>query len=136
MSEPKCTITKKNDVWLILDKEKDYKPIRKVGKVNLKKRTFLTERYPKHIMRANNGVGIAHVVLKKLKESNEIDFVAVQYHDNLKDRLLRTTINYYLSNAQYMKFSANDLELQCFLPIEQFGLRLAKKWEKDSKTKL
>lgn len=139
MSEPKCTITKKNDVWLILDKEKDYKPIRKVGKVNLKKRTFITERYPKHIMRANNGVGIAHVVLKKLKESNEIDFVAVQYHDNLdnlKDRLLKTTIDYYLNNSQYMKFSANDLELQCFLPIEQFGLRQAKKWEKVRKTKL
>jgi hypothetical protein len=130
MSEAKCTITKKNDVWLILDKEKDYKPIRKIGKINPQKRTFKTEKYPKHVMRCNNALGIAHVVLKKLKESNEIDFVEIKYHDKLKDRILKTTIDYYLSNCEFMKFERNSLELQCFLPIDLFGLRIAKKWEK------
>lgn len=128
--EPKCTITRKNDVWLILDKSKEFKPVRKIGKINPKKRTFITERYQRHVMKVNNAIGIAHVVLKKLKESNEIDFVAIHFHDKLKDRLLKTTVDYYLNNAEFLKFEKNSLELQCFLPIEKFGLREAKKWEK------
>lgn len=129
MSDPKCKISSKNEVWLILDADKEYKRVRKIGKVNPAKRTFITKKSQRDILRINNSIGIGHVALKTLKDSEAIDFIAVEFKQGLKERLLKTTLEYYLSNCEYLKLG-NNLELQCFLPVEKFGLRTAKAWKK------
>lgn len=122
------TSSNTTEITLDLPPGKSYKGKgRRIGTIYHDKRTFFTVRdIAKHVFRKNNGLGVNYDVLKD--PFNYFDIVAI----NLSGQILTTTKQYFIHNGLFMNFTKNKLEKQVFLPIEKFGLQLAKQWEKEN----
>lgn len=88
--------------------------------------SFITQRKPKHIFRnyggAEGSLGINHTLLV----AEDIPFERIVI--NLEKRQFETSRLYFLTHGKCFKF--NSFELQCFLPISEFGLRKSELYEK------
>ncbi len=89
--------------------------------------TFLTQRKPKHIFHKYGGedgsLGINHTLLTD--ESIPFKWIVIE----LEGHKLLTSRLYFLTHGKNFKFGGQGFELQCFLPIAEFGLNKAREFE-------
>jgi len=87
--------------------------------------TFLTKRKPEHLFHKTNSLGINHSLL--IDESIPFKWVVIDYdgHKLVTSRL------YMFTHAKCFKFGSQGFELQCFLPLTEFGLNKARAFESD-----
>jgi hypothetical protein len=83
--------------------------------------TLLINRKEKHLHRKTNSLGINHQLLTD--ESIPFMWIVINYagHKLVTSRL------YFLTHGSCYKFG--DWDLQCFLPLSEFGLKKAKEFE-------
>ena len=97
---------------------------RYIGKVDIASEgTLLTNRKEKHIFRKTNSLGINHSLL--VDESIPFNWIVIDF----EGRKLVTTRLYFLSFGKCFRFGNKGFELQCFLPLELFGLQKAREFE-------
>ncbi len=85
--------------------------------------TFITNRRPKHLFKKTNSVGINHKLL--IDESIPFRWIVIDY-DGQK---LVTSRLYMLTHGKCFKFGSQGYELQCFLPLPEFGLNRAREFD-------
>ncbi|MHB8578979.1 MAG: hypothetical protein ACYDA4_03850 [Ignavibacteriaceae bacterium] len=89
--------------------------------------TLLTNRKPKHIFHKYGGeqgsVGINHSLLT----DGTIFFKWLVI--DFSGRKLVTSRPYMLTHGKCFKFGSQGWDLQCFLPLEEFGLNKAREFE-------
>ncbi|MBI1931580.1 MAG: hypothetical protein HYS24_03510 [Ignavibacteriales bacterium] len=96
---------------------------RYVGNIDISgEGTFQSSRKENHVYRKTNSLGIAYAVLND--ERLEYRWIVL----NFMGRALVTTRNYFQKNCHIRHY--NNYELQCFLPIEKFGRRIAEEFDK------
>lgn len=97
-----------------------------IGKLNVSDEgTFQTSRKAKHLFRKTNSLGINY----KLLTSEEIKFKWIII--NYQNRKLVTSRSYFIEKGQTFQFNQKGFELQVFLPIDEFGVRKARQYEKE-----
>jgi len=97
---------------------------RYIGKIDLAGQgTFFTERKQKHVFRKTNSIGINHSLL--VDESIPFKWIVIDF----EGRKLVTSRLYFLTHGKCFQFGDKGFELQCFLPIEEFGLNKARAFE-------
>lgn len=92
--------------------------------------TFLTNRKPKHFFRRTNSLGLNHSLLTD--ESIQFKWVRILYdgHSLITSRL------YFLTHGRCFKFGNAGFELQCFLPLAEFGINKARAFEAEQTEQL
>lgn len=85
--------------------------------------TFTTQRKPQHLFRKLNALGIN----QELLTSSDIFFKWILIDYEGKKRV--TTRKYFLAKGKALKFSAQNFELQIFLPLSEFGIEKARLFE-------
>ncbi len=85
--------------------------------------TFITKRKPEHLFIKTNSLGINHRFLTD--ESIHFHWIVIDY-DGQK---LVTSRLYMLTHGKCFKFGNQGFELQCFLPLSEFGLNKAREFE-------
>lgn len=85
--------------------------------------TFFTNRKPQHLFKKLNAIGINHSLL--VDESIPFKWIVISF----ESRKLVTSRLYFLTFGKCFKFGNQGFELQCFLPIEKFGLNEAREFE-------
>lgn len=85
--------------------------------------TFITKRKAEHLFIKTNSLGINHSLLSD--ESIPFKWIVIDYegHKLITSRL------YMLTHGKCFKFGAQGFELQCFLPLSEFGLNKAREFE-------
>ncbi|MCK9212090.1 MAG: hypothetical protein M0P61_14710 [Ignavibacteriaceae bacterium] len=97
---------------------------RYIGKVDIASEgTFLSDRKQKHIFRKTNSLGINHSLL--VDESIPFKWIVIDF----EGRKLVTSRLYFLTHSQCFQFGNKGFELQCFLPLELFGIQKAREFE-------
>jgi hypothetical protein len=93
-----------------------------IGKLNLVcEGTFLTNRNDNQILRKNNSIGLNYDLLTD--ETLRFKWISINYNGNI----LVTSRSYFLSHGKCYQFKG--LDLQCFLPINLFGIHKAREYE-------
>lgn len=93
---------------------------RYIGKIDIAgEGTFISERKQKHVFRKTNSLGINHSLL--VDESIPFKWIVIDF----EGRKLVTTRLYFLSFGKCFQFGNKGFELQCFLPLELFGVEKA-----------
>jgi len=89
--------------------------------------TFITQRKPEHIFHkyggAQGSLGINHSLL--IDESIPFKWIVI----DIDGHKLVTSRLYMLTHGKYFKFGNQGFELQCFLPINEFGISKARELE-------
>jgi len=83
---------------------------------------FITERNKNHLFKKTNSLGLNGTLLT----SPEIDFRLIVFNFNGKKMI--TTRLYFVTHSKVFVF--NGFEKQYFLPVHEFGLDKAEKYEK------
>lgn len=101
---------------------------RYIGKLDLAGGgTFLCKRKPSHIFNKYGGsegsLGINHSLLTD--ESIPFHWILIDFN---KHKFVTSRL-YLLSHGRCFKFGNRGFELQCFLPLDEFGLTRAREWE-------
>ena len=86
--------------------------------------TFSTNRKKKHIFKKTNAIGINYQLLKD--ESIKYKWILI----DLEGKKLITSREYFLSKGKCFEFNNKGFELQCFLPIDEFGMDKVKTFER------
>lgn len=96
---------------------KKYKRMRKIGELNLEKKTFYSvpKKSAKHLMRCNNSLGLCNKLIEDY--SRYIRFVCIPFDDEK----LWTTKKRLRKLGTFLHFQKNDLEKQIFLRIDKFA---------------
>ena len=89
--------------------------------------TFITQRKPEHIFHKHGGalgsLGINHSLL--IDESIPFKWIVI----DIDGHKLVTSRLYMLTHGKCYKFGNQGFELQCFLPLSEFGLNKAREFE-------
>ena len=89
--------------------------------------TFLTNRKPEHIFHKYGGehgsLGINHSLLTD--ETIPFKWLVIDF----PGKKFVTSRLYMLTHGKCFKFGSQGFELQCFLPVDQFGLNKAREFE-------
>ncbi len=85
--------------------------------------TYLTQRKPQHLFKKLNAIGINHSLL--IDESIPFKWIVI----DIDGHKLVTSRLYMLTHGKCYKFGNQGFELQCFLPLEEFGLSKARNFE-------
>lgn len=85
--------------------------------------TFLTARKPKHLFKKTNSLGINYSLLTD--ETISFRWIVIDYEGHK----LVTSRLYMLTHGKCFKFGSQGFELQCFLPVDEFGLNKAREFE-------
>ena len=85
--------------------------------------TYVAQRQQKHLFRKTNSLGINHSLL--VDESIPFKWIVIDF----EGRKLVTTRLYFLSFGKCFRFGNKGFELQCFLPLESFGINKARGFE-------
>lgn len=97
---------------------------RYIGKIDIAgEGTFITERKQKHLFRKTNSLGINHSLL--VDELIPFTWIMIDF----EGRKLVTSRLYFLTHGKCFQFTGKGFELQCFLPLELFGLQNARALE-------
>jgi len=104
------TLYRKQDGQILLKLENDYRKARSIGFISGD--TFSCKKSAKHLLRINNGLGIAYPLLRDY----DFKFISIQYNG----QELKTTKEFFLKHGKMFQFS--NYELQCFLPVSLFGI--------------
>lgn len=97
---------------------------RYIGKVDIASEgTFLTVRKLKHLFRKTNSLGINRTLL--VDESIPFKWIVIDF----EGRKLVTSRIYFLTFGKCFQFGNKGFELQCFLPLELFGVEKARAFE-------
>lgn len=114
--------TKQPDVYqvqLSLDFQNRY-----IGRLDISgEGTFTTSRKPEHLFKKLNSIGLN---LELLKDTT-IYFKWIII--NFEFGKLITSRNYFLKFGKCFKFQNSGFELQCFLPVNEFGIGKARLFE-------
>lgn len=88
--------------------------------------TFSTHRGAKHLFRKTNSLGVSLALLS----NNNIKFnrIVIEFRPNHKR--LETTRDFFL--AKGCVFTFKNFETQIFLPLELFGINIAREFEKQN----
>ena len=78
--------------------------------------TFSTVRKPQHLFKKLNAIGINYSLLVDDKIPFKWIIIDYQCHK------LVTSRNYFLTFGKCFKFQNQGFELQCFLPLDLFGI--------------
>jgi hypothetical protein len=90
--------------------------------------TFTTNRKSKHIFKKLNALGVNHSLL--IDESIHFKWIVIEY----EGRKLVTSRHYFLTHGKCYQFGKVGFELQCFLPLDKFGLNEAREFEANQMT--
>lgn len=85
--------------------------------------TFTTNRKPEHIFRKNNSLGLNYSLLQD--SSIPFRWVLIRF----QNQNLVTSRDFFLENGKCFKFQNQGYELQCFLPMDKFGITQARYFE-------
>lgn len=97
---------------------------RYIGKLDVSgEGTFTTSRKPQHIFRKNNSLGINYSLLTDDKIF--FKWIVINYESGK----LITTRDFFLTHGKCFKFQNQGYELQCFLPMDKFGITQARYFE-------
>lgn len=96
---------------------KKYKPYRKLGEINKKKKTFYSvpKFSDKHLMECNNSIGICYRLTWQYEKF--IKYICIMYDD----KKLWTTLKRLKKYGTFLHFKSNDLEKQIFLNLSKFS---------------
>lgn len=125
MYSSNITVTASGVVRLLL-KNKHYKSRRAIGWFEDEGDSFHTKRNPSHhLFHKLNAYGVNYDLL------NEGSFTWVVIELPFDQTPLITSRKYFLSKGSLLNFKKNQLERQLFLPISEFGIENAQRYEND-----
>lgn len=97
---------------------------RYIGKIDTAgEGTFLTNRKAKHLFKKTHSLGVNHSLL--VDESIPFKWIVINY----ERRKLVTSRLYVLTHGKCFQFGNKGFELQCFLPLDSFGIQKAREFE-------
>lgn len=85
--------------------------------------TFTTSRRPEHLFKKTNAIGINYSLLTDSNIFFKWILIKFQNHS------LVTSRDFFLENGKCFKFQSSGFELQCFLPLDKFGIETARIYE-------
>lgn len=85
--------------------------------------TFITERKERHLFHKTHSLGLNHSLL--IDETIPYKWVVIDF----ECRKLVTSRLFFLTFGRCFQFGNKGFELQCFLPLELFGIDKAREFE-------